>query len=350
MGREEVVFDSKRWESRTELGMNPRKCDELDYIHFLVAAQKVFTCTEAARSQPEGLRLPAHDAFTRLLTRQPPDTEALWAEAGSLVDKDKGILVHDDTTLDKPYASKMELVTKHWSGKHHRVVEGINLSTLLWTDGQGLIPTDFRVYDKQDGLTKNEHFRAMLSTAHARGIAPSYVLFDSWYSGLDNLKAVRGYRWHWLTRLKSNRLVNPDREGNKPISEVDVQAGGRVVHLKGYGMVKVFRAVATDGDVEYWATDDLDMSDATREELEAQGWGIEEYHRGIKQCCGLERCQLRSASGQKAHLGLALRAFLRLEAHRLQTGISWYEAKLSIIRDAVRAYLTQPRFQLTPNA
>ena len=55
--------------------MNPPRCDDLDYIHFLIAAQKVFTCTEAAR---EGERTPAHDAFTRLLQRQPPDTEALW--------------------------------------------------------------------------------------------------------------------------------------------------------------------------------------------------------------------------------------------------------------------------------
>jgi len=52
--------------------MNPPK-----YIHFLIAAQKVFTCTEAARCQPEGEKAPAHDAFTRLLSRKPTDTEAL---------------------------------------------------------------------------------------------------------------------------------------------------------------------------------------------------------------------------------------------------------------------------------
>jgi len=42
-------------------------------------------------------------------------------------------LVLDDTTLDKPYAQKMDLVTYHWSGKHQRVVKGIALLTLLWT-------------------------------------------------------------------------------------------------------------------------------------------------------------------------------------------------------------------------
>jgi hypothetical protein len=52
--------------------MNPPKCDELNYIHSLVAIQKVFTCTQAARCQPEG-KASAHDAFTRLLQRQSPD-------------------------------------------------------------------------------------------------------------------------------------------------------------------------------------------------------------------------------------------------------------------------------------
>ncbi len=330
--------------------MNEPRSDEFDYIHFLVAAQKVFSCTEAARSQPEAADAPSHDSFTRLLARQPPDTEALWAEAEGLVRLGGGLLIHDDSTIDKPYAKKMGLVTRHWSGKHHRVVSGINLSTLLWTDGNALVPTDFRLYDKADGLTKNEHFRAMVAAAHSRGLGPDYVCFDSWYSSLDNLKALRELSYHWFTRLKSNRLANPDGKGNAPISEVEIPGGGRVVHLKGYGMIKMFRTVSKDGDAEHWATDDLQMTEEKREELESRGWGIEEYHRGLKQCCGLERCQLRSAEGQRAHFGLSLRAFLQLEAHRIRTGITWYEAKTAIIRDAIRQYLAHPLYKLVPTA
>jgi hypothetical protein len=58
--------------------MNPPKVDDLDYIHFLVAAQKAFTCTEASRSHPDEDAAPAHDAFTRLLQRQPPTRGILW--------------------------------------------------------------------------------------------------------------------------------------------------------------------------------------------------------------------------------------------------------------------------------
>lgn len=330
--------------------MNPPKCDDLDYIHFLIAAQKVFTCTEAARCQPEG-RAPAHDAFTRLLQRQPPDTEALWQEAKELVNREEGLLVLDDTTLDKLYAQKMELVTYHWSGKHQRVVRGINFQTLLWTDGKALIPCDFRAYAKAlDGKSKNDHFQAMLKEAKERGFQPKFVLFDSWYASLGNLKSVRGYGWHWLTRLKSNRLINPDGKGNVPISQVEIPPEGRVVHLKGYAFIKVFRIVSKDGGEEYWATDELEMDETTREELERQGWGIEVYHRGIKQCCGLERAQVRKAVAQKNHFLYAVRAFLRLEMHKLRSGISWYEAKVSIIREAIRAYLAHPTYSLVPTA
>jgi len=331
--------------------MNPSRCDGLDYIHFLIAAQRAFTCTEAARCQPEKPGAPAHDAFTRLLQRSPPDTEALWNEARAVVRLEGGVLVLDDTTLDKPYAQRMELVTYHWSGKHGRVVRGINLITLLWTDGEALVPCDFRVYDKPiGGSTKNEHFREMLLRARERGFRPRHVLFDSWYSSLDNLKLLRSLGWQWLARLKGNRLVDPDRSGNVPVEKVEIPEEGRVVHLRSYGLVRVFRSVSRDGDAEHWATDDLEMREEERKALSSQGWGIEEYHRGVKQCCGIERAQVRGAWAQLNHLAYSVRAFIRLEVHRLHRGISWYEAKASIIREAIRAYLAKPIFTLTPTA
>lgn len=176
------------------------------------------------------------------------------------------------------------------------------------------------------------------------------MLFDSWYSSLENLKTIRSYGWQWLCRLERNRSVNPDKLGNVAIEDIEIPKQGRVVHLRGYGMVRVFRTEAKNGDARYWATDDLGMSSKKREELELAGWGIETYHQGLKQCCGIEQAQVRSQGAQRRHLGLALRAFLRLEAHRLRSGISWYEAKVRLIREAVRVYLTQPLYTLPSTA
>src|SRR3954452_802287 len=88
--------------------MNAPRCDELDYLNFLVAAPGPVSCTEAARVQPEHPAAAAHDAFTRLLPRLEPDPEALWHEAEPLVQKAGGVLVLDDSTLDKPYARHIE--------------------------------------------------------------------------------------------------------------------------------------------------------------------------------------------------------------------------------------------------
>jgi putative transposase len=331
--------------------MNAPKCQPEDYINFLVASPRAVSGTEAARAQPARAGAPAHDAFTRLLHRLEPDAATLWAEAAPLVARDGGVLVLDDSTLDKPYARAMELVTRHWSGKHRRVVSGINLLTLLWTDGEALIPCDYRLYAKEaDGLTKNDHFRAMLDAAKARDFAPACVVFDSWYASLPNLKAVRGHGWRWVTQLKKNRLVNPDGTGNRPLADCGISESGTRVHLQGYGLVLVFLIVAPDGDREYWATSDLTLTGLQRCKYAEYAWGIEVYHRGLKQHCGVERAQVRAARAQRNHIGCALRAFLRLEVRRLATGISWWEAKADIVRAAVRAYLAAPTYTLTPTA
>ena len=327
---------------------NQVKCHDTDYIDFIIGSPKLFSCTEAAKVQPKGPNPPAHDSFTRLLLRIEPDPETLWNEAQPLVHRQSGLLVLDDSTLDKPYAKKMDLVTRHWSGKHHAVVRGINLTTLLWTDGDLHIPCDYRLYDKvKDNLTKNDHFAAMLGTAKERGFAPDCVAFDGWYSGLENLKLIRSLGWRWLTRLKANRLVNLDRQGTKAVSETAIEASGTVVHLKGYGLIRVFRIVSRDGDTEHWATDDLRMDELTRLKLAERTWAIENYHRGLKQCCGVERCQARAGRAQRNHIGMAIRAFLRLERHFYATGVSWYEAKAEIVRGAIRAYIAKPLYGLS---
>jgi putative transposase len=60
--------------------MNPPKCDEMDYINLLIAAQSVFSSVEASLTHPAEERAPAHDAYTRLLQRLPPDSQGLWQE------------------------------------------------------------------------------------------------------------------------------------------------------------------------------------------------------------------------------------------------------------------------------
>ena len=296
--------------------------------------------------EPEAHLAPAHDSFTRLLRDLEPDPEALWQEAEPLVEKSRGLLVLDDSTLDKPYARKIDLVTRHWSGKHKKPVRGINVIGLLWTDGDRKLPVDYRVFSKPDGLTKHDHFWEMVLMAKARGFSPKYVLFDTWYASLGNLKQVRGFGWHWQTKLRGDRVVTPADRLSRPLDAVAVSAEGTVLHLRGYGMVKVFRIDAPDGGTEYRATNDLSMDRGACQHNAEVSFAIENYHREVKQFCGVERCRARSARAQRNQIGLAVRAFLRLEWHFFTTGVSGFEAKLRLVREAVRIYLERPFLNL----
>ncbi len=112
------------------------------------------------------------------------------------------MLVLNESALDKQYARKMDLVMRHWSGKHQEVVQGINLLTLLWTDGDAPWPCDYRLYSKEtDGLSKNDHARAFLAAAKEQGFTPHCVTFDrqrtgiSWWMAKTAIirEAVRAY-------------------------------------------------------------------------------------------------------------------------------------------------------------
>jgi putative transposase len=207
--------------------MNKPKVTEYDYIDFLIGTQQAYSCTEAARVQPDKEEKPAPDAITRLGHRRLPTSERLWEEAKEQVELSKGALIGDDSTLDKFYSRKIELVRRHWSGKHKRVVMGINLVTLLWTDSERYIPIDYRIYNKaQDGLIKNDHFRQMLQIAYERGFRPECVCFDSWYASLKNLKLVNRLFGRWLTRLEADRLVDPEHSGNRPLASLDLASTG----------------------------------------------------------------------------------------------------------------------------
>ena len=331
--------------------MNAPRATAEDYIAFLVATPKEGTATEMARCQPIRPTAPAHDAFTRLLNRLEPNPDELWRGVRPLLPAG-GMLVFDDTVLDKPHAEHMGLVGSFGSGRHRRVVRGIDLVTAVWTDGDGLWPCDYRLVGPAEAPTRtqNEHLRDMLAVANARGLSPTCVAFDCWFSGLENLKAVRTHGRVFLTRVRGHRRVTPDRTGNRSIPECAIASAGTVVHLEGFGRVKAFRIVATHGDTGHGLTNDLGVDEGMRLAYAERAWGVEEYHRGLKPHTAVDRCQTRMSRAQRNPIGFAVRAFVRLEWHRFTTGVSWFAAKLGIIREAIRGFLGQPTYTLPRGA
>ena len=109
------------------------------------------------------------------------------------------------------------MVNTQYSGNAHGLINGIGMVNAVWKDikGDEHVPVDFRIYNKgSDGKTKNDHFREMFKQAIAREVNFSIVVFDAWYSSLNNLKACRDFSKAWVAGLKANRKVNKNETFN----------------------------------------------------------------------------------------------------------------------------------------
>jgi hypothetical protein len=311
------------------------------YSQFLLATQGKFSALWL--SELLGNK-PAHDTFTRWLAKTKLKPHMLWEYTKPLVNRQTGYLIIDDTVLDKWYGPKIHLAQSHYSGTHHRLVRGIDIINLVWTNGENAehIPVDFRIFaKKQDGYSKIDHCNDMLTSAFMRGFTPQAVLMDAWYSALSTLQLIRNAGWIFITALKGNRLVSLVPHEHRSVADLATE-DGILCHLKDFGKILLFKLVRPDDDIEYLATNDLSLSILDIRNAAARRWRVEEYHRGVKQLTAASRCQARNDRSQRNHIFCSIFAFLALEKRRLETGISCYVSKQQIIAFAIQKYLEQP--------
>ncbi len=320
--------------------MQKQKCSLGLYRDFLLASQSRFSATALARVAPRASM--HHDAVTNWLDGSTFSPAEIWNQAQPFVQRQSGYLVSDDAVLDQRYSRENGLVKLQYSGNVHGLVKGIGLVNLLWTDNEKFVPVDYRLYQPDvDGQDKNDHFQEMLKRAKQRRFSPWYVLVDCWYGAVKNLKLIRSQRWHFICNLKSNRKVSVVK--GEYVSIQDLHLANRQVRqvwLKEFGFVLVCKTVAKNGDERYLATNDVSLT--SYEEFTGHAdsrWKIEEFHRGLKQTTGIEKCSATSHQSQKTHIFAAFMAFFKLERARIKAGVSWYEQKLSISRISITNYL-----------
>ena len=212
------------------------------YIGLMMSEYKSTTCTRLS----EVMNI-SHDSVNRFLWRENYEPEDLFNEATTQLNLVGGTISVDDTVLDKPYSKHMKFVSHFWSGKHHKIVKGINLITLYYTDVQGQhLPINYRIYDKSDNKTQNDYFQDMLDAVLEWGIAPALVTGDSWYSCVENLNKVKNHQKSFLFAIESNRTVSIEKGTWIQVQKLDIPENGLTVWLRHFGEVKVFRTQLTD--------------------------------------------------------------------------------------------------------
>ena len=241
----------------------------------------------------EGL---SHDSVNRFLLRESYDPKDWFDEVKLYIDLTGGTLSGDDTIIDKPYShpSLTELIGYFWSGKHHRIVKGIQLITLYYTDPSGKsVPVNYRIYNKLEGKTKNVYLREMITEVVGWGLQPKMGTGDTWYSSQENLKFLKNKELGFLMGIAKNRKVLIPGGEFTQVQNLEIPEQGLLVHLKKFGQVKVFRRTFKNEVTRYYIMylpNPDDTVAITREEFKefhSIHWGIECYHRAIKQLCGI---------------------------------------------------------------
>jgi hypothetical protein len=318
------------------------------YIEYLLNTPINYTCSNLA----EHLEGVSHDAVSDFLQRGRVTASRLWALVEPLLNNtEAGYLIVDDSVQNKQYSQHIELVQRQYSGAEHGLVRGIDIVNLVHYDGQTFYPIDYRIYaPKVNGLTKNALFAEMLMAAkHSKGIKARTVLFDSWYTSVDNLKLIAALDMIFIAPIKDNRLVSLSREeGYIHIQDINWTAdrlvNGISVKLKELPFrVQLFKVVATNGDIDWIITNSPDPITAQAiQDENAQRWPIEQFHRELKQLTGSEKCQCRKARSQRNHLGYCYLAWLSLKVRSLQLGLSLYQVRQRIFDDFLTLALLKP--------
>jgi hypothetical protein len=165
-------------------------------------------------------------------------------------------------------------------------------------------------------------------------------------------KTGRFFRAYFLYHVKkTNRLVSPGiAEGYVHLETIDWTAQrlkqGVIVKLKKVPFkVKLFKRVATNGDIDWSITNDLDET-LTAQVVETKNnlrWKVEQFHRELKQLTGSEKCPCRKARSQRNHPGCCYLVWLSLKVWASKTKTTLYQARNNLFSNYLRTALCSPR-------
>jgi hypothetical protein len=295
---------------------------------------RVSTCVTIA----EAFEPATHDRLTRMLNGRWAGQILLDVALRTLFTVAGGFLIIDDTVVATPDARRLGEAAWVWSNKDKKVIFGVSVVLLGWTDGQVRIPVGYRVW-QQGGLSKVDLALALLSDArNRRKCQPQFVLFDSWYPAQRLLNRLRDYGWDFVCQVKKKRRF----EGQplcRYLQQPYWQAVGQLSSGRKVFVVKYRR--------KYYATNRLSVTAKEGRPHYKIRHAVEEVIRAVKSQLGLEACPAgyrrrgtevtRPQPQVQAHpVALCLVADLIVERERLDRQLTWYQCKRQLILTGVQ--------------
>lgn len=311
-----------------------------------------------------------HDSITRFLSGSNFTSKDLWTSVKPLVRQHQhtdGCLIFDDTIIEKAFTDENDLISWHWDHSKHRSMKGINLlSAFYYTQidkkDSLRIPIGFETIKKTvrfcdvktkkekrtSPVSKNELMRQMIAQSIANGLIFKYILADSWFSSVENLKYIADKKKFFIFDIQSNRLAalsEKDRNlGNwTRIDELNISNNVPVkVWLKDLEFpILVNKQVFTNKDnstgFRFLISNDFSLTDQQFTTIYKKRWSVEEYHKSLKQNASVAKSPTRKIQTQSNHLFASIMAYIKLESLKFANKMNHFAMKTKIYNQALKA-------------
>ncbi len=320
----------------------------------------------------------SHDDVTRFVHTLPSGSQALWQQVKPVVRQvaravgtsETGCLIVDDSIIEKAFTDENGLVCIHYDHSKDRYVKGINLVSMVLKLGTVHLPVAYEPVVKRfpagtlrcersaarlksrktcwrSERTKNEMFRDMFTTCIRNQLRFSYVLCDSWYTNAENIKHILAADKHLIGAVKSNLEVALSLEDKKAgkfvkISELAIELGLKRVYIRQLNQpVSLCKDIFINEDnsqaVQYLLATDLSLTFQQITTTYQKRWGVEEYHKSVKQNASAAKAPLKTINTQANHLFASLCAYIKLEQLKISQHMNHFALKAKLYLKATQA-------------
>lgn len=308
----------------------------------------------------------SHDKITRFLADGEWSSKDLWKQVKSTVreiESGDGVLIFDDTVEEKAWMDENDLIAWHYDHCTGRSIKGINMLNCLYHVSDVSIPIAFELIRKpirfsdlktrrekrRSEVTKNELMRSTIDICMKNKIKFTWVLFDSWFSSVDNMEHVKlEHEKEFIGALKSNRLValtEEDRK-NKKFTRIDQIKWSEQEAVAGWLKelkfpVRLVRQVFTNKDGSagtlYLACSQLTADWNTITAIYKKRWNVEVYHKSLKSNAALAKSPARRVNAQSNHIFASIITVFKMECLKIKTKMNHFALKSKLYLKAIRS-------------
>lgn len=342
------------------------------YSDYLISSFKLTTATGMSELLDGAL---SHDQITRFLGQDLLTQKEYWKCIKKVIrriESPEGVIKIDDTFLEKPNSTVNDIICWHHDHSkkgRDKSVKGINILNFLYQSSLAevdylSIPVAYEIikkteewFDKKSSkiklrspISKNKMVRERLMILHRDNkVKFKYVLWDTWFSSAENFNFVHyDLQKEFIAALKSNRLLalsEKDRRQGKfqRVDELNIQAFEAIpVWLKGMDFsIKLTKQIFTNKDGSqgelYIVTNDHNLTGLQICTIYQDRWGVEVFHKSLKQNVGLEKSPTKIESSQSNHIFATMIAWTKLEMLSKRQQTNHFDFKAQLYTKAIKS-------------